>query len=273
MILHHDDIQDFLQVLCLRIFPDLLLTIVQGDEEELTRLLVESGVVERVQVDENGGKSRSRIANPHVLMSDSWTTPQPYSNWALNTTTASGAGRCYLGVECGHRSLGSRKRSLEYCAGQSCFWLCRCYPHNDQSELPSGFSLIDRRLRYTQDTMIEQVDYVELGASLCRRLYHPRPGTEREEVERSRLPHTQGNQPADDVSYISHAHFEYFINNAFYPTPELWRRSKVISSSEEKGIRFLDTPMRRTMKKRLLPGCWTPTGPSTYVPLFPHDYC
>ena len=88
VLLHHDDIQDFLQVLCLRICPDSLLTLVQGDEEELTQLLAESGVVERVQVDENGGNSRSRIANSHVLTFDSWTTPQPYSNWALNTTTA-----------------------------------------------------------------------------------------------------------------------------------------------------------------------------------------
>ena len=75
MLLHHDDIQDFLQVLCLCICPDPLLTLVQGDEEELTRLLAESGVVERVEVDENGGRSRSYIADSHVLIFDSWTAP------------------------------------------------------------------------------------------------------------------------------------------------------------------------------------------------------
>ena len=80
VILHHDDIQDFLQVLCLRICPDPLLTLVQGDEEELTRLLAESGVVERVRVDGNGGRSCSRIADSQVLTFDSWVAPQPYSN-------------------------------------------------------------------------------------------------------------------------------------------------------------------------------------------------
>ena len=80
VLLHHDDIQDFLQVLCLRICSDLLLTLVQGDEEELTRLLAESRVVERVQVDENGGRSRSRITDSQVLTFDSWTAPQPCSN-------------------------------------------------------------------------------------------------------------------------------------------------------------------------------------------------
>jgi len=65
-----------------------LLTLVQGDEEELIRLLAESGVAERVQVDENGGRSRSHIADSHVLTFDSWTTPQPYSNWVLGAATA-----------------------------------------------------------------------------------------------------------------------------------------------------------------------------------------
>jgi hypothetical protein len=83
VLLHHDDIQDFLQVLFLCIRSDPLLTLVQGDEEELTRLLAESGVAERVEVDENGGRSRSCIANSQVLTFDSWTTPQPCSNWTL----------------------------------------------------------------------------------------------------------------------------------------------------------------------------------------------
>jgi len=80
VLLHHDDIQDFPQVLCSRICPDPLLTPVQGDEEKLTRLLAESGVVERVRVDGNGGGSCSRIADSQVLTFDSWMAPQPYNN-------------------------------------------------------------------------------------------------------------------------------------------------------------------------------------------------
>ena len=83
VLLHHHDIQNFLQVLCLCIRCDPLLTLVQGDEEELTRLLAESGVAERVEVDENGGRSRSCIANFQVLIFESWTTSQPYSNRVL----------------------------------------------------------------------------------------------------------------------------------------------------------------------------------------------
>jgi len=99
VLLHHDDIQDFPQVLCLRICPDPLLTLVQADEEELTRLLAESGVVERVEVDENGGRPRSHIADSHVLIFDSWTAPRPYSGWAIKAATAYEAGGCYLSVE------------------------------------------------------------------------------------------------------------------------------------------------------------------------------
>jgi len=88
VLLHHDDIQDFPQVLCFHICPDPLLTLAQGDEEELTRLLAESGVVERVQVDENGGGSRLRIADFQVLTFDSCGTPRPYGNWALKAATA-----------------------------------------------------------------------------------------------------------------------------------------------------------------------------------------
>jgi len=54
VLLHHHDIQDFLQV-CLCIHSDSSLIPVQGDEEELMRLLAG-----RVEVDENGGKSHSR---------------------------------------------------------------------------------------------------------------------------------------------------------------------------------------------------------------------
>jgi len=82
VLLHHDDIQEFLQVLCLCIRSDPSLTLVQGDKEELTRLLAESGVAERIEVDENGGWSRSCIVNSQVLTFDSWTT-QTYNNWVL----------------------------------------------------------------------------------------------------------------------------------------------------------------------------------------------
>ena len=40
--------------LCSRFDPSL--TAVQGNEEELTRVLAESGVAERVEIDENGGE-------------------------------------------------------------------------------------------------------------------------------------------------------------------------------------------------------------------------
>ena len=80
MLLHHDDIQDFPQVLCSCIHFDPLLTLAQGDEEELTRLMAESGVAERAHIDEDGGRSRSRIADSQILTFDSRTTPQPYSN-------------------------------------------------------------------------------------------------------------------------------------------------------------------------------------------------
>jgi len=47
------------------------------------------------------------------------------------------------------------------------------------------------------------------GASLRRCLYYPRPGTEREEVERPQQLCVRGNQAADDVSYTSNTHFEH----------------------------------------------------------------
>ena len=64
LLLHHRDIQDLLRVwFC--IHPDPSLTLVQGDEEESIRLLDESGIAQRVKIDENGGKSWfSRIRFP-----------------------------------------------------------------------------------------------------------------------------------------------------------------------------------------------------------------
>ena len=82
-------------------------------------------------------------------------------------------GGYYLSVEYGHRSVGFRERSLDYCAGRGCFWLRQRYPRHDQSEYPSGFLLVDRGLKWAQDAMINQADYVELGlacADVCTAL-------------------------------------------------------------------------------------------------------
>lgn len=54
MLLHHRDIQDILQVRHY-VYHDSSLTLVQRDEEPI-RLLDESGVARRVEIDENGGK-------------------------------------------------------------------------------------------------------------------------------------------------------------------------------------------------------------------------
>ena len=55
VLLHHRDVQDLLQV-CLHTHPNFSLTLVQENEEETMRVLTESGVAERVEIDENGGK-------------------------------------------------------------------------------------------------------------------------------------------------------------------------------------------------------------------------
>ena len=44
-------------------------------------------------------------------------------------------------------------------------------------------------------------------AGLRRRLYRPRPGTEREEIKRSQRLGTRGDQAADDVSDTGGARF------------------------------------------------------------------
>jgi len=80
VLLCHHDIQDLLQVrLCTR--PNSSLTLlVQGGEEELRRLLSESRVVVNVEIDENGGKSGSRVASSKAFILDSCETGQPRSN-------------------------------------------------------------------------------------------------------------------------------------------------------------------------------------------------
>ena len=84
MLLHHRNIQDFLHV-CSCIHPDFFLTLVQGDEEELTRLLAESRAAERIEVDENGGKLRSRscMVNTHVFSLGSWGAGQHHNSRTL----------------------------------------------------------------------------------------------------------------------------------------------------------------------------------------------
>ena len=67
VLLHHDDIQEFLQVR-LYIHHGFPLTLVQGDEEESSRLLSESRITERVEVDENGSRSRPCLVNPWIFM-------------------------------------------------------------------------------------------------------------------------------------------------------------------------------------------------------------
>ena len=139
----------------MRIRPDPLLTPVQGDEEELTRLLAESGVVERIRVDENGGGPCSRIADSQVLTFDSWSAPRPHSNCALKAAmaygaearypkaaTAYGAEACYLSVGSVHRTLEFLEGILKYYADQGSFRLCQRYPQNDQSEFPLVFCLL-----------------------------------------------------------------------------------------------------------------------------------
>jgi len=81
MLLHHCDIdfQGLLQV-CLRVCPDTSLTEVQGDGEELTRLLAESGIAKRIEIDENGGEARSCRADFQVLTLNSWATAETRSN-------------------------------------------------------------------------------------------------------------------------------------------------------------------------------------------------
>jgi len=78
VLLRHDDIQDFPQVLCSHICLGPLLTPVQGDKEELIRLLAESRVVERVEVDENGGRPCLSTADSQVLTFISCGTPQAH---------------------------------------------------------------------------------------------------------------------------------------------------------------------------------------------------
>ena len=81
VLLHHHDIQGLLQV-CLRTHLNPSLTLVQEDEEETMRVLAESGVAERVEVDENGGKSLMVLAwlISQVFTLDSWATGKPWNN-------------------------------------------------------------------------------------------------------------------------------------------------------------------------------------------------
>ena len=52
-------------------------------------------------------------------------------------------------------------------------------------------------------------------AGLCRYLCSPRPGTEREEIERPEQLCVRDDQTADDVSDASNEYFEYLIDDDF----------------------------------------------------------
>lgn len=69
----------------LYIHPDISLTPVQGGEKELLRLLAESGAAERIDIDEDEGKSRSCIVTFQVFTLDSWGTPQHSGSWITRT--------------------------------------------------------------------------------------------------------------------------------------------------------------------------------------------
>ena len=80
VLLHHDDIQDFLQV---RFYthPSFPLTLVQGDEEKMSWLLSESRITDWVKVDENGSRPRPNLVNyPWIFTLYSWTA-ESYNNW------------------------------------------------------------------------------------------------------------------------------------------------------------------------------------------------
>lgn len=81
MLLHHRDLHGLLQV-CSRIHDqNPSLTLVQEDEEETMRVLAESGVAERVNIDENGGKSlTSRMVNLSSIRVCSWATGKPWDD-------------------------------------------------------------------------------------------------------------------------------------------------------------------------------------------------
>jgi len=144
------------------------------------------------------------------------------------TTELEGAGGCYVGVECGHRSLESREGSLE-CQGH--LWLRQRHPLDDQGKFPSGSLSTDRRLKYTQDAMINQMDYVELGlacADVCTALDRGLNGKRLNDLNNNNPAREAINQLTTWVTLTIHT-----LNTSLTPTPELWQRSKGISSSRE----------------------------------------
>ena len=80
VLLHHHDIQDLLRV-CLYTHLNHSLTLVQENEDETIRVLTESGVVERVEIDENGGRSLLVIAwlISQAFTLGSWATGKPWN--------------------------------------------------------------------------------------------------------------------------------------------------------------------------------------------------
>jgi hypothetical protein len=77
VLLHHRDVQNLLRV-CLRTHPSTSLTLTQEDEEGMIRVLVESEIAKRVEVDENGCKLLTILAR---LISQIFT----FCSWATGT--------------------------------------------------------------------------------------------------------------------------------------------------------------------------------------------
>ena len=80
------------------------LTLVQGGEEELRRLPSESRVTVNIEVDENGGKSGSRIVGSQAFILDSCKTGQPRSNQTFKFGLLGFRHRC----ECSYTLMGVR---------------------------------------------------------------------------------------------------------------------------------------------------------------------
>ena len=93
---------------------------------------------------------------------------------------------CPLLTQYGHRWPESRQGGLEHHTGQGRLWLRRHPSRNDQSMFHSFL----QHLKFTcsQDTMVNEQDYVELGlscADICRALDRGMNGKELEDLSKS----------------------------------------------------------------------------------------
>ena len=94
-------------------------------------------------------------------------------DYAIQVPTTQEPGRCRLDVEYRHRWLGCHegyRKYRGYSGARGCLRRRQQYPHNDQSKIRSGFLLTDCGLKYAQEDINNQGDYVELGlacANVC----------------------------------------------------------------------------------------------------------